>query len=304
MTPTELSPREIQRQLQQIDPYEFEKLVADVWEAEGYTTTVRQQSGDRGIDVEAVKQQPFQQKVLIQAKRYADSNTIGSDEVRKYATLYQQVGDVDTVVIVTTGDFTRQGKRLARDLDVKTVDGQSLAQMILQNDNEDILEGYIDNKGETSQAVPEREKITPSISIDGTDTAISTFQKCPICASHGEVGFREGNCRSCGTKWTKIEQSFGPNKWEAEEGPENGMVKSRMGWQYYLSSSNSSNEGFLSRFDPYWVSTISQRAYQISLGIMILLGLISVINWSINLLLPVFVTTTIIFYYIRKQVSF
>ncbi|WP_167879977.1 restriction endonuclease [Halorhabdus rudnickae] len=142
MTATELSAREIQHRLQQIDPYDFEKLVADVWEAEGYDTTVRQKSGDRGIDVEAIKEQPFQQKVLIQVKRYADSNTIGSEEVRKYATLYQQVSDVDTVVIVTTGDFSTQAKRLARDLDVKTVDGQSLAQMIVQNDNEDILSNY------------------------------------------------------------------------------------------------------------------------------------------------------------------
>ena len=142
MNGSDHSPSEIQYQLQQMDPYEFEQLVADVWEAEGYDTTVRQKSDDRGIDVEAVKQQPFHQKVLIQAKRYSDSNTIGSEEVRKYATLYQQVNDADTVVIVTTGGFTNQAERLARDLDVKLVDGKSLAQMIANNDGTQIFERY------------------------------------------------------------------------------------------------------------------------------------------------------------------
>jgi restriction endonuclease Mrr len=121
---------EIKQQLQQMDPYEFEELVAELWELQGYETTVRKASGDRGIDIEARKENPCKQKILIQAKQYGENNNIGSGDVRKYATLYQQVPDADIVAIVTTGNFTREGTILARNLDVRLIDGQKLLNQI------------------------------------------------------------------------------------------------------------------------------------------------------------------------------
>lgn len=128
-----LTHSEIEQQLQQIDPYEFEKVVAEVWKLQGYDTTVRQGSGDRGVDVEAIKKKPVDQKVLIQVKRYTNQNKVGSEEVRKYATLYQQVPDTDTVVIVTTGDFTSEAETLASDLGVKIIDGPGISEIVSQN---------------------------------------------------------------------------------------------------------------------------------------------------------------------------
>lgn len=114
-----LSKHEFLRQVRSMDPYRFEHFVADVWEERGFETTVRRGSGDRGIDVVATK---GSEKQLIQAKRYAQSNKIGSQAVRNYATLYQQVDDADSVVIVTTSSFTEEGRTLAEDLDVETID--------------------------------------------------------------------------------------------------------------------------------------------------------------------------------------
>jgi hypothetical protein len=108
--------------------------VAEVWRSQGYQTNVTKMKGDRGIDVEAVRQRPTgNERILIQAKCYSEGNNIGSQEVRRYATLYQQQESVDNVVIVTSSRFTSEGERLAKDLDVDTIDGTELVNIIIDS---------------------------------------------------------------------------------------------------------------------------------------------------------------------------
>jgi len=108
-------------EFRELDPYYFEDLIAWIWEHLGNNTTVRQGSGDRGIDIE-VKSNDGNALKLIQAKRYKKSNKLGSPDVRKYATLYQQQPNAEEVIIVTTSTFTEEAKRLGNDLDVTLVD--------------------------------------------------------------------------------------------------------------------------------------------------------------------------------------
>lgn len=115
----------------QFDPYDFEEFVAGLWEANGYSTHVRKGSGDRGIDIEATK---GDKKELLQVKLYSPGNKVGSRDVRNYATLYQQVPEADDVVIVTSSSFTSEAQRLAEDLDVLLIDGQTLGSMFAQSD--------------------------------------------------------------------------------------------------------------------------------------------------------------------------
>lgn len=110
----------------QFDPYEFEVFVAKLWEDNGYETKVRQKSNDKGIDIEARKDDKVE---LIQVKQYNPENRIGSNDVRKYATLYQQVPDVDDVIIVTSSTFTSPARELGNDLGVRLIDGQALEEM-------------------------------------------------------------------------------------------------------------------------------------------------------------------------------
>lgn len=131
----EQSADDFKRQLQQMDPYRFEKLVAALWESEGFETTVRSGSRDRGVDVVATKDFPYDQKLLIQAKRYTEGNKVGSQDVRNYATLYQQEENADTVIIATTSTLTSEAQRLATDLNVKTVDVEYLTQQLRENDD-------------------------------------------------------------------------------------------------------------------------------------------------------------------------
>lgn len=124
--------------LRSMDEYEFEKLVAKVWQGMGYETRVTQASNDRGIDVIAEKEAPYHQKKIIQAKRYSKGTKVGSEEVQRYDSLRRQEDNVDEVVIVTTSSFTRPAQRTAKDLNVKPVNGHQFLNLYQKHieDNE------------------------------------------------------------------------------------------------------------------------------------------------------------------------
>jgi len=113
----------LRRRLQQMDPYDFEEFIADVWVHLGWNTRTVGKPGDRGIDVIAKQ---GDEKQLIQAKRYGPNTTVGSPEIQQYASLRIQEDGVDKVTIVTTGEFTRQAEDLAPELDVLLIDGEDL----------------------------------------------------------------------------------------------------------------------------------------------------------------------------------
>jgi restriction system protein len=129
--------------LRQMDPYEFEHLVADVWAEKGWTTEVSTASNDAGVDVTAVREFPYTQKILIQAKRYGEDTTVGSPEVQQYASLRQHENDIDAAVIVTTSSFTQAGKDMADRLNVKCIDGQALLDVIRGAQAESVLTNYL-----------------------------------------------------------------------------------------------------------------------------------------------------------------
>jgi hypothetical protein len=128
---------ELESILADIEAYEFEQLIAGVWEKNGWNTVVTQAARDRGIDVIAKRSTPIKQKQVIQAKAYSNDNKIGSDELRKYATLFRQE-DADSVVIVTTGKFTEPAKELANDLGVDCINRMELLSIIQESGAEDI----------------------------------------------------------------------------------------------------------------------------------------------------------------------
>lgn len=116
--------------ISQINEFEFEQLVSEIWEQQGWTTELTSKSGDRGIDIIAVKDRPVEQRQYIQAKYYSPDNKVGSDEVQKYSGLYAREESVDAVVIVTTSEFTNEAQNVAANRDVKLVDGKKVENMI------------------------------------------------------------------------------------------------------------------------------------------------------------------------------
>jgi len=210
-----LSKRDFLRAVRRMDPYEFEEFLSDVLESRGYETVVRSGSGDRGIDIIASKNG---NRELYQAKRYAESNKVGSEEVRKYATLYQQDSEADLVVIVTTSSFTTEGRKLAADLHVETIDGADLFEMVNAHAPRVALD-YLDQSeptaqqgGETTATEWEIEKESPfqspSLFSEIKDNQVLEYV-CPEC---GEAALwkgkkREGiiytvlKCANCESTW-------------------------------------------------------------------------------------------------------
>lgn len=136
-------PDHLQRRLQAMDDYEFEHLVGDLWEIQGWNAEVEQQSVDAGVDVRATQTSPYQRKVLIQAKRYSDDNPVNGPDVQQYAALKQQEPGTDESIIVTTGRFTGSAEDRAEDLNVKLIDGEELVALIDGLGAYEIVEDYI-----------------------------------------------------------------------------------------------------------------------------------------------------------------
>lgn len=137
-----------------LNPQDFERFIADLWQRQGWQTGVTSSTGDRGIDIIAERSFPYSETCLIQAKCYSPPNKIGSEEVRKYATLDQQE-NADTILIVTSSEFTSPARSLGEDLGVKLISGEQLLAIIGEINAQDILEEYV---GGRIQATSDRSR--------------------------------------------------------------------------------------------------------------------------------------------------
>jgi pectinesterase len=113
-----------------------------VWSHRGWKTSLTSASHDRGIDVIAVTDGVVSRKEAIQVKRY-QSDKITSREVREYASIPNQEGDIDNVIIVTSSSFSQPAQEVADDLNVKTVDADDLYTIITENGLFPSLSEYI-----------------------------------------------------------------------------------------------------------------------------------------------------------------
>ena len=168
--------------LQEMDPYDFEHFVADLWQARGWETTVSQESVDQGVDVIATKENPFPEKQVIQAKRYSSGNTVGSPKVQQYSSLREQEDGADAAVIVTTSTFSRQAEDLGQKLNVKLVDSETLYRLLEETGRFDLVSKYalppneLDAVGSDSQNQPPTQK-APSRSTDTEGAKVSTVEE-------------------------------------------------------------------------------------------------------------------------------
>lgn len=126
-----------------MDDYDFEYFVADLWECFGWTTEVSSASNDAGIDVIAVREMVYREKVLIQAKRYGPNTTVGSPAIQQYASLRNHDPDVDMAIVVTTNEFTNQARKMADRHNVKLIDSDDLVTLIEQADAYDLVDKYV-----------------------------------------------------------------------------------------------------------------------------------------------------------------
>lgn len=108
---------------------DFEIVVQSLLKEEGYENVVKMGgAGDLGVDIIASKYQQERLKhYIFQCKRWASN--VGSDPIQRLYAERMRRG-FDYAVCVTTSGYTKDGKKVAIDLGVETVDGNQLMQRL------------------------------------------------------------------------------------------------------------------------------------------------------------------------------
>lgn len=113
-------------ELNALDGGEFEVLLKRLFEAMGYAVQSIGRVGDQGGDLIANK---GGKRFLIQAKRYTGS--VGNAAVQQ-ATAAKTHYDCTSAVVVTTGEFTREAKELAKTTQVQLVGKDELQHKLME----------------------------------------------------------------------------------------------------------------------------------------------------------------------------
>lgn len=131
--------RALARLLRVVDLDAFVELVADVWSALGYQTTLTSSDGDGGSAVVGRRTSPAEQTVIVHANHRAPDGTVGRGAIQQFARRHEQEPDVDAVVVVTAGTFTEAAVETATDLDVRLVDGDQFVELVAERDLHDVV---------------------------------------------------------------------------------------------------------------------------------------------------------------------
>jgi restriction system protein len=111
---------------QAMTPLQFEHALAGLCQRDGCThVQVVGGAGDLGADVIATT--PDGRRIVIQAKRYAPTNKVGSPEVQKVGGTYAVVHHAQLAAVVTTSGFTPAATEYARQAGIRLFGARELA---------------------------------------------------------------------------------------------------------------------------------------------------------------------------------
>lgn len=115
--------------LQRLSPTEFENLVKAVLIKMGFNATTTKASGDGGVDVLAVNEQPIiGGKYVIQCKRYATGNNVGEPITRElYGVMHAE--NANKGILITTSDFTKQAVDFSQEKAIELINGATFIEL-------------------------------------------------------------------------------------------------------------------------------------------------------------------------------
>jgi restriction system protein len=116
--------------LMELNPFEFEALVSDLFGKLGLETKLTRSSRDGGVDAVAFDTRPvLGGKVVIQAKRYRD--TVGVAAVRDlYGTMINE--GANKGILVTTSGYGPDAFEFAKDKPIELISGGGLLALLEQ----------------------------------------------------------------------------------------------------------------------------------------------------------------------------
>lgn len=134
--------------LYDMDPIEFESLVADLFRAMGMQAVTTQRSNDGGVDVDALDPTPVRGgKIVVQVKRYR--STVPPTAVRDLYGTVQDVG-ANKGVLVTTAGFGPGSHTFARGKPLELISGGELVDLLHRHG----LRGRLGERGRATPAQP------------------------------------------------------------------------------------------------------------------------------------------------------
>ncbi|MFF4396843.1 restriction endonuclease [Streptomyces sp. NPDC001480] len=134
--------------LYDMDPIEFESLVADLFRAMGMQAVTTQRSNDGGVDVDALDPTPIRGgKIVVQVKRYR--STVPPTAVRDLYGTVQDVG-ANKGVLVTTAGFGPGSHTFARGKPLELISGGELVDLLHRHG----LRGRLGEGGRATPAQP------------------------------------------------------------------------------------------------------------------------------------------------------
>lgn len=122
--------------LTEMNPYAFEGLMVELLNRMGYKgpngqSIVTQKSNDNGIDGVIYQDALGLQKVYLQVKRYAPNNPVGRPEITSFSGAVK-LKHTDRGVFITTSTFTTGAEEAAQNLNITTIDGEMLTNLMVQ----------------------------------------------------------------------------------------------------------------------------------------------------------------------------
>ncbi|HQX17153.1 MAG TPA: restriction endonuclease [Anaerolineales bacterium] len=117
--------------LMDLNPFEFENLVNNLFSKIGFEAKLTRSSRDGGIDVVAFDPRPILGgKVVVQAKRY--KNVVGVESVRDlYGSMMNERAGKG--ILVTTSHYGTDAYNFAKDKPIELIDGGGLLYLLEQN---------------------------------------------------------------------------------------------------------------------------------------------------------------------------
>ena len=124
---------ELLTRIHEKSPDFFEKMVVELMEKMGYGRgQITQKSRDEGIDGMVYQDKLGFDVIYIQAKRYDLEKTVGRPELQKFGGAIPEKNAKG--LFVTTGRFSPDAQKYANDRHIILIDGQHLAELMIEYD--------------------------------------------------------------------------------------------------------------------------------------------------------------------------
>ncbi len=169
-----------EQNLFELDPLQFEELVAELFRAMGMQAVTTQRSGDGGVDVDALDPDPIRGgRIVVQVKRYR--NTVPPSAVRDLYGTVQDAG-ANKGILITTSAFGPGSHAFASGKPLTLVQGDDLVELLHRHG----LEGRLDDSPPACPEDPDEELDDVSVlGLSWSGTAV--FDVCALVCAGGKV---------------------------------------------------------------------------------------------------------------------